>query len=75
MLAMVKEPVQVNQAVHLAVRTPDFDALMALIQEMNVEYTTWLETDPGVTERDDGTRQIYLKDPDGYWIEVIGLAE
>ena len=75
LLAMVKEPVQVNQAVHLAVRTPDFDALMALIQEMNVEYTTWLETEPGVTERDDGTRQIYLKDPDGYWIEVIGLAE
>ena len=40
---------------------------------MNVEYTTWLGESPGVTEREDGGRQLYLRDPDGYWIEVIGL--
>ena len=75
LLAMVEGPVQVNQAVHLAIRTPEFDRLMVLINEMNVEYTTWLGTVSGVTERDDGTRQIYLKDPDSYWIEVIGTAK
>ena len=74
LLAMVDGPIQVNQAAHLAVRTPDFDHLMTLINEMDIEYTTWLGTEPGVTERDDGTRQIYLKDPDGYWIEVIGTV-
>ncbi len=72
LLAVVEGEVTTNQAVHLAVRTPDFDELMARIVEMDVEYTTWLGEGPGVTERDDGTRQIYLRDPDGYWIEVIG---
>ena len=74
LLAVVEGEVTTNQAVHLAIKTVNFDALMAKIVEMNVEYTTWLGEGPGVTERDDGTRQIYLKDPDGYWIEVIGLA-
>lgn len=74
LLAVVQGEVTTNQVVHLAIKTVNFDALMAKIVAMNVEYTTWLGEGPGVTERDDGTRQIYLKDPDGYWIEVIGLA-
>lgn len=75
LLAVVEGEVTTNQAVHLAVRTPDFDELMAKIVEMDVEYTTWLGEGPGVAERDDGTRQIYLRDPDGYWIEVIGTPD
>lgn len=73
LLAIVDGEVRTNQAVHLAVKTPDFDDLMQRVIEMDVEYTTWLGEGPGVTERDDGTRQVYLKDPDGYWIEVIGV--
>lgn len=75
LLAIVEGEVTTNQAVHLAVRTPDFDNLLAKIVEMDIDYTTWLGEGPGVTERDDGTRQIYLKDPDGYWIEVIGTVD
>ena len=75
LLAIVDGEVRHNQAVHFAVRTPDFDALFAKIIDRNVEYTTWLGDGPGVTERDDGTRQIYIRDPDGYWIEIIGLAD
>jgi catechol 2,3-dioxygenase-like lactoylglutathione lyase family enzyme len=75
LLAVVDGTVEVNQAVHLAVRTPDLDRLLRLIEAMGVEYTTWLGTGPGVTERDDGTRQLYLKDPDGYWVEVIGTVD
>lgn len=75
LLAIVSGEVLTTQAVHLAVRTADFDRLLAAITEMGVEYTTWLGTGPGVTERDDGTRQIYVKDPDGYWVEVIGTPD
>jgi len=75
LLAIVPGEVLTTQAVHLAIRTPDFDRLMATIIAMDAEYTTWLGTGPGVTERDDGTRQIYVKDPDGYWVEVIGTAD
>jgi len=73
LLAIVDGAVQTNQAVHMAIRTPDFDELMARIRAMGVEYTTWLGNGPGITARDDGTRQVYLRDPDGYWIELIGL--
>lgn len=75
LLAIVPGEVLTTQAVHLAVRTPDFDRLLAMIKRMGVEYTTWLGTGPGVTERDDGTRQIYVKDPDGYWVEIIGTPD
>jgi catechol 2,3-dioxygenase-like lactoylglutathione lyase family enzyme len=75
LLAIVDGDVVTNQAVHLAVRTSGFDQLMSKIESMDVEYTTWLNTEPGVTVRDDGTRQIYVRDPDGYWIEVIGVAD
>ena len=75
LLAIVEGEVMTNQAVHLAVRTAEFDALMEKILAMDVEYTTWLGSGPGVTTRDDGTRQIYVRDPDGYWIEVIGTAD
>jgi lactoylglutathione lyase len=75
LLAIVPGEVRMNQAVHLAVRTPDFDRLVAAIAAMGVEYTTWLGTRPGVTERNDGTRQVYVKDPDGYWVEIIGTAD
>lgn len=75
LLAIVPGEVRITQAAHLAIRTPDFDRLMATLTEMGAEYTTWLGTGPGVTERDDGTRQIYVKDPDGYWVEIIGTAD
>ena len=75
LLAVVPGEVLTTQAVHLAVRTPDFDRLLATITEMGAEYTTWLGVGPGVTERDDGTRQIYVKDPDGYWVEIIGTPD
>ena len=74
LLAIVDGEVRHNQAVHFAVRTPDFDALRLITWDLAALTTTWLGDGPGVTERDDGTRQIYIRDPDGYWIEIIGLA-
>jgi len=36
---------------------------------MQVKYRNFAG-DSKVTMRPDGVRQIYLQDPDGYWIEV-----
>jgi catechol 2,3-dioxygenase-like lactoylglutathione lyase family enzyme len=71
LLAIVDGPVQVNQAVHISVKTDDFDSLVDILDARNIEYTTWLGTERGFTITDSGTRQLYLQDPDGYWIEVI----
>jgi catechol 2,3-dioxygenase-like lactoylglutathione lyase family enzyme len=73
LLAVVDGEVTVNQAVHISVKTNDFDRLLVILDERQVEYTTWLGTEREVTVTDSGTRQLYLRDPDGYWIEVNSL--
>jgi catechol 2,3-dioxygenase-like lactoylglutathione lyase family enzyme len=75
LLAVVDGEVTVNQAVHISVKTNDFDRLLAILDERRVEYTTWLGTAREVTVTDAGTRQLYLRDPDGYWIEVNSLPD
>ena len=42
---------------------------MAHLDHMQVKYQN-LKGDGKVTLRPDGVNQIYLQDPDGYWIEV-----
>lgn len=74
LLSMVEKPVAVNMAVHIALKTPDFDRILATLDEMNVHYSSWLGTERELTVRDDGTRQLYLRDPDGYWIEINSVG-
>jgi lactoylglutathione lyase len=62
--------------VHFALRTggPEgLDALMRHLDAMGVAYQNFLGT-AKVNVRPDGIRQIYLQDPDGYWIEVNDAA-
>ncbi len=35
-----------------------------------VVFFDWPGTADNVTARPDGFRQIYVQDPDGYWIEI-----
>jgi lactoylglutathione lyase len=55
--------------VHFAFRVPSTTDFMAHLDQMQVKYQN-LAGDGKVTVRPDGVRQIYLQDPDGYWIEV-----
>ena len=64
------EPVQLNIDVHFAFRVASLTDFMAHLDQMHVRYRNF-EGDGKVTvRRSDGVRQIYLQDPDGYWIEV-----
>lgn len=67
------KPVQVPIDVHLALRVQDLTAVMARLE---ADKIAWSDSDgnPHVTQtRRDGIRQLYLQDPDGYWIEVNEL--
>jgi lactoylglutathione lyase len=35
-----------------------------------IEFENWPGEKGAVTTRVDGVKQIYFKDPDGYWIEI-----
>ena len=43
---------------------------MARVADLGVPYSNWPGAPATVSVRGDGIRQIYVQDPDGYWIEV-----
>lgn len=56
--------------VHLCFAVPNLDAFIKHLDSMNVSYTNWGREPKKIQLRSDGVRQIYLQDPDGFWIEV-----
>lgn len=61
---------KVSKTNHLAVYTDDFDDFVADLRNRGIKFWSWAEKTGEVTSRPDGFRQIYLADPDGYWVEV-----
>jgi catechol 2,3-dioxygenase-like lactoylglutathione lyase family enzyme len=55
---------------HFALATADFDAFLADLEAKGVTYYDWPGVAGKVAARADGVRQIYLLDPDGYWVEI-----
>lgn len=67
------KPVEMPIDVHFALRVQD---LTPVIARLNADKIPWSDSDknPQVTQtRRDGIRQLYLQDPDGYWVEVNEL--
>ncbi|RZL00335.1 MAG: VOC family protein [Hymenobacter sp.] len=55
---------------HLAFSVKDLPKFMARLDKMGVRYGSW-KSEPGkTTPRPDGVQQIYLQDPDNFWLEV-----
>jgi catechol 2,3-dioxygenase-like lactoylglutathione lyase family enzyme len=74
LVSVLKEPVTLNKAVHFALTTSDFDGLVENLRQANVKFSSWAGEAQAITVRADGVRQIYLQDPDGFWIEVNSTA-
>lgn len=75
LISTVKQQVTINKAVHMALTTPDFSQLVKKLDSMKIPYTDWAEEPGKISLRADGTRQIYIRDPDGYYIEINSVAE
>ena len=54
------------------VSVPEFVKVLA---KNKVEYENWAGEKMTITTRVDGVKQIYFKDPDGYWIEINDAKE
>ena len=59
-----------HKSMHLCLSTPNLETFIKHLEDNNIEYEDWPGTKGAVTLRSDGVRQIYLTDPEGYWIEV-----
>jgi lactoylglutathione lyase len=55
---------------HTCFSVPLFDVFMAVLQKNNIPWEDRDGTKMAVTTRIDGVKQIWLQDPDGYWIEI-----
>jgi len=75
LISILSEKVTINKAVHFALTSSNFDALIKSLTEMNITYSDWPGTPNTVNIRADGIKQIYFQDPDGYWIEVNNVAQ
>src|SRR5947209_17235814 len=65
-----KEAVPHDKNVHLCFSVTNMNDFISNLNYYKVNYEDWPGHPQSVTTRVDGVHQIYLKDPDGYWIEI-----
>ena len=75
LISIIKEPVTINKAVHIALTTTNFDAFVKALEREHIEYSDWPGTVNKINIRADGIKQVFFRDPDGYWIEVNSVAQ
>ncbi len=70
-IIMVKDlNINVPKGIHLSLTTKDLDLYISYLKSIKTDYFDWPGAIWQVTTRPDNVRQVYIQDPDGYWIEV-----
>lgn len=70
-----KEKIFHNKNTHLCFTVPSVADFMEKLKKKNIEFENWAGDKNTHTNRIDGVKQIYFKDPDGYWIEINDAKE
>ena len=70
-LAEAKVPQQ-SKDNHFALFTDHLDQVATHLKQNDIPYFSWQGEPQTIGTRPDGIRQLYLQDPDGYWIEING---
>jgi lactoylglutathione lyase len=55
---------------HLCFSVGKLSDMIERLEKNNIPYENWAGESKKQTKRADGVMQIYLKDPDGYWLEI-----
>jgi len=63
-------PQEKSKTNHLCFSIPDMDAFVGNMKGQNYPFESWEGVKGEVTTRVDGVKQIYIQDPDGYWLEI-----
>lgn len=70
-----KEIRQHDKNNHLCFSVSSVDDFVKVLQRNKIEFENWPGEKMKITIRVDGVKQIYFKDPDGYWIEINDAKE
>jgi len=65
-----KGPVLVEKNSHICFSVASVPGFIKVLDKNKIEYENWAGEKMTLTNRVDGVKQIYFKDPDGYWIEI-----
>jgi lactoylglutathione lyase len=60
---------------HLCFSVPSVIDFIAVLKKNNVPFESWTGEKNTYTNRVDGVKQIYFRDPDGYWLEINDAKE
>ncbi len=65
-----EQDIKTTKEVHFALSTSNYEELISHLESLNILYEDWIGEKGEIYVRNDGIRQIYFQDPNGYWIEV-----
>ena len=60
----------IPKGVHMAFSVKNFDLFINNLKGNNITYGNWRGDENQIQLRNDGYKQIFFQDPQGYWIEV-----
>ncbi len=60
----------INKVNHLCFSMADLNSFIDQLNEKNIHFEDWPGEKGKINIRPDGIRQIYLQDPNGYWLEI-----
>ncbi|WP_343486551.1 hypothetical protein [Allomuricauda sp. d1] len=59
-----------DKSIHLCLSTASLEKFIEHLMAQKIDFYDWPGNKNSVTNRSDGVKQIYVQDPDGYWIEI-----
>lgn len=69
------DPRPKDKSMHFCFSVEDVDKFVALLNKKGISYEDAGGRKQTVTRRVDGVKQIYLQDPDGFWLEINDARE
>ena len=60
----------IPKGVHMAFSVNNFDLFINNLKGNNITYGNWRGDENQIQLRNDGYKQVFFQDPQGYWIEV-----
>ncbi|TAI49804.1 VOC family protein [Flagellimonas allohymeniacidonis] len=59
-----------DKSIHLCLSVQNLEAFIERLITKEIDFYDWPGNKGSVTDRADGVKQIYIQDPEGYWIEI-----
>ena len=73
-LISTKEKLNViPKGIHMAFTAKNFDEFINHLKIKNIKFSNWKGDENKIQIRNDGYKQIFFQDPQGYWIEVNNI--